>query len=72
MSCTSSCTFSAERFAILNSAVKQYATMRAATLAAGRSGKLEKYIVREDLIVLDKKITDTVIKMRMLTPCLKK
>jgi len=72
MSRTSSCTFSADRFAILNSAVRQYATMRAATLAAGHSGKLEKSIVREDLTVLDKKIADTVIKMRMLAPCLKK
>ncbi len=57
---------------LLDSAARQYAALRVATVAAGSAGKLDASVVREDLAVLDKKLAETVRKMQQLAPCLKR
>ena len=65
------CSFAADRIALLESAVQQYAKLRAATIAAGASGALDRAVVVEDLVVLDKKLRTAVAKMTVLKPCLR-
>ena len=67
----SSCVLAADRLLLLTATATQYEKLRAATLAAGRTGTLEIRFVAEDVAVLDKKMSETVVKMRMLTPCLR-
>ena len=70
-SAPSKCSFAADRLALLESAALQYAKLRAATIAAGASGALDRAVVREDLAVLDKKLLVAAAKMVALKPCLR-
>ncbi len=67
----SKCSFAADRLALLESAAAQYAKLRAATIAAGASGALDRAVVSDDLAVLDKKLRVAVAKMTVLKPCLR-
>lgn len=68
---SSKCSFATDRLLLLTATATQYEKLRAATVAAGRMGALEIRFVAEDVAVLDKKMSETVVKMRMLTPCLR-
>lgn len=68
---SSKCAFAADRLLLLTATTAQYEKLRAATVAAGRTGTLEIRFVAEDVALLDKKIMETTVKMRMLAPCLR-
>jgi hypothetical protein len=74
MNCVSSgitCTFAADRLAILERSVTNYARMRSAALESSRSGKIEARFIAEDVAVLDSKMKEYQARMTLLKPCVR-
>jgi hypothetical protein len=76
MSCisavSSNCSFAADRLVALQSEAFRYAKMQKATIDAGVSGKLDTRIVMEDITILENKIKETMLKMHLLAPCVRR
>lgn len=65
------CTFAEDRLAILEHTMTHYAKMRSAALVAGATGRIDMHFIAEDVVVIDRKIKDAVVKMMMLRPCVR-
>jgi hypothetical protein len=72
MSCApSKCIFAADRIQNLDKSIANYIKIRSATLDAGISGKLDIRLVEDDIKVIDRRIAETISKMKYLKPCMK-
>ena len=63
------CSFAAERISALESRMRFYAQIRTATLAS--TAALEPQIIKEDVVVLSRKMAEAEAKMTVLRACVK-
>lgn len=64
-----SCSFAKERIALLESRIRNYAQIQAATAKHG--GAFDERIVADDLWFLERKIKEASLRVEALKPCIK-